>query len=43
MPTTQSLERKARTIVVWAQVRVCFVRVERGKKREGFDSWMVWR
>ena len=21
---------------------VCFVKVER-KKREGFDSWMVWR
>ena len=43
VPTTQSPKRRVGTIAIWPQARACFVRVERGKKREGFDSWMVWR
>ena len=27
----------------WPQARACFVSVERWKKRDWFDSWMVWR
>ena len=43
VPTTQSPKRKVGTIALWPQVRGCWVRVERWRKREGIDSWMVWR
>ena len=43
VPTTQSPKIKGGTIVLWPQGKTCQVRVERGKKREGFDSWIVWR
>ena len=42
-PTPQSPMREVGTIALWPQARACFVSVERGKKREGFDSWMVWK